>query len=594
MQNSPAPPEPTRLGALLFLCKAKAHQFHRILQNLRVPVRRHAQGGLDSALPLLSEWRSELWTDAATPRERALQLGKVQNLRLAARVLSRVEVPAGEVWSFWRQLGRTTRAKGYVEGRELREGCIIAQRGGGLCQLSGAIYNAALEAGLEIVERHAHSNASVGSLARIGRDATVFWNYVDLRLRAPMAWRMEVFLTGTQIGVRIFGAPGLSRGRIAAAPSAPALPVNTCATCGINSCHRATRVDADAPDRTAVLVDTWWPEWQNYLKSLEDRGSTLFLPLDGRRWRRPNLAWDTSLHARVRRHTWLALRRALAARRLRTEGARRQRALLAWDARLAKAYARGLRPEHSHLLVTQTLLPHLWREGVLGGRSFDVLMTRLPLQALHLQLDLAAQRHPHSATCADFRAEPSLVSDETAALSAARNWITPHRYIAELAGEKAVLLPWQNPVIPSCRRAPPGSRRIVYPASTLCRKGSHEVRNAARDLGLEVVLLGGILEGADFWEGVKIVPREACWLDNARAVVLPAYVEHEPRRLLEAAAAGIPVLASQVCGLDGVAGVRSFANPEVLSQVLRACLDSPEEGFLSDERPMLNQNAGAT
>lgn len=33
------------------------------------------------------------------------------------------------------------------------------------------------------------------SLARIGRDATVFWNYVDLRLRAPAAWRLEGWLT---------------------------------------------------------------------------------------------------------------------------------------------------------------------------------------------------------------------------------------------------------------------------------------------------------------------------------------------------------------------------------------------------------------
>ena len=32
-----------------------------------------------------------------------------------------------------------------------------------------------------------------------------------------------------------------------------------------------------------------------------------------------------------------------------------------------------------HVTLTQNLLPFLWRSGVLGGRTFDVLMTRLPL-----------------------------------------------------------------------------------------------------------------------------------------------------------------------------------------------------------------------
>src|SRR6185312_11924849 len=115
--------------------------------------------------------------------EQRLQLGKVQNLRAAAALLDGLEIPAGAPWSFWRQLGRTTERRGFAVGRELREGCLIPTLGGGLCQLSGAIYNAALEAGLEIVERHRHSHPGVGNLAAVGRDATVVWSYVDLRLR---------------------------------------------------------------------------------------------------------------------------------------------------------------------------------------------------------------------------------------------------------------------------------------------------------------------------------------------------------------------------------------------------------------------------
>ena len=93
-------------------------------------------------------------------------------------------VPAGETFSFWKQVGRATRRRGFVAGRELREGCLVANIGGGLCQLSNALYEAALAAGFEIVERHAHSRRVPGSRAALQRDATVFWNYVDLRFRA--------------------------------------------------------------------------------------------------------------------------------------------------------------------------------------------------------------------------------------------------------------------------------------------------------------------------------------------------------------------------------------------------------------------------
>jgi glycosyltransferase involved in cell wall biosynthesis len=68
------------------------------------------------------------------------------------------------------------------------------------------------------------------------------------------------------------------------------------------------------------------------------------------------------------------------------------------------------------------------------------------------------------------------------------------------------------------------------------------------------------LEGNNFWDGLEVKPMlaGADWLRNATVVVLPAFVEHQPRRLLEAVARGVPVIASRACGLgqlDGVAEV---------------------------------------
>src|ERR1044071_8509785 len=176
--QQPALPLPTRKAAALFQIKAKLFQLQRILLNqtlLAAPA--HPVGQLLAKQEIVAESKSDLWTGNDNL---ALQYGKVENLRIALRALNGVEVAAGELFSFWAQIGRPTRGKGYVVGRELRQGCLIPNLGGGLCQLSNALYDAALKADFEIVERHAHSKIIPGSLAEIGRDATVFWNYVDL------------------------------------------------------------------------------------------------------------------------------------------------------------------------------------------------------------------------------------------------------------------------------------------------------------------------------------------------------------------------------------------------------------------------------
>src|SRR5438067_4980579 len=143
-----------------------------------------------------------LWSEAQ-PEERLYELGKVHNLRRAAAALQGVVVPAGALFSFWKQIGRTARRRGFVAGRMLQEGGLIPAVGGGLCQLSNALYEVALQAGCEIVERHAHSRIIPGSAAALGRDATVDWNYVDLRFRVPQSLRFEAFLTQDELVVRL-------------------------------------------------------------------------------------------------------------------------------------------------------------------------------------------------------------------------------------------------------------------------------------------------------------------------------------------------------------------------------------------------------
>ena len=157
---------------------------------------------IPASATLLAEDESRLYT-MADPRERALELGKVQNLRMAAAAIDGIALSPGEIFSYWRAAGRASRAKGYVVGRELRQGCVIPTVGGVICQLTNALSRIAHRAGLEIVERHSHSAHPEGFFIESATDATVFWNYIDFRFRGPRPVRIGARLTQDRLIVRL-------------------------------------------------------------------------------------------------------------------------------------------------------------------------------------------------------------------------------------------------------------------------------------------------------------------------------------------------------------------------------------------------------
>jgi len=262
---------------------------------------RHQKNMTLISAEVISSSRTPLWTEIE-PEERFLVAGKIHNLRLAVRRLDGLEVPAGQTFSFWRQVGRASRLRGYVEGRELREGCIIPNVGGGLCQISNALYDAALDSGLEIVERHAHTQVVAGSLAERDRDATVFWNYVDLRFRSDTPFRIEAQLDEKDLTVR-FRA---EKKTLPMSQTIRRIPVHndtpqSCATCEMGDCHRV--VDSGTHrefGKTAFLVDEFSPEFDSYIQTNRISKDELFMPLDGKRFKRGNYAWTTDLIARDR------------------------------------------------------------------------------------------------------------------------------------------------------------------------------------------------------------------------------------------------------------------------------------------------------
>jgi hypothetical protein len=502
---------------------------------------------------------SALWNNTNVA-EMNLTAGKVQNLRVACAQLNGVEVEANKVLSFWKQVGKATKARGFVAGRELREGCLIPTVGGGLCQLSNALYDAALKANFEILERHAHTNVIKGSLAERGRDATVYWNYVDLKFKSEHSFRIEAFLTKDQLIVRFRGQkPALKVRPKGLQPKADL--VHNCYTCNQTDCFRNEPATADQVTfgKTAWLVDEFWPEYNQYLRQHSASDDMLLIPLDGTKWRKANYAWATAGFSAVKSSTLTALRRARAIRKTAKQGKALQTNVLLHSAKLASGYAKQLDFEVGHVVVAQNLLPALYKSGALGGRTYDVLMTRLPMSVLQQRLDDAASKHCGSGTLKDFRADESLLRLEEEALRHANKIITPHCDIAKLFGERAVLLDWMLPCAE--KRAIVEGKTVLFPASALGRKGVYELRHALRGLDVELIVMGDAQEKVNIWGELTVISSAAGWQKKVDLVVLPAFIEHQPRVLLKALALGIPVLASEACGLGARKGVTTIATP---------------------------------
>lgn len=511
----------------------------RQLHNWRRPLPRFAAGPRLVGAPVLATSASDLWNPDDNAANWQLTAGKVENLRRAARRLHGLVVPAGATFSFWRQVGNPNFGRGYVLGREIREGCVVPTVAGGLCQLSNALYDAALRAGFAIVERHRHTQVIKGSLAEQDRDATVKWNYLDLRFRAPIAFRLDVTLTADQLVVSFRGeTPALNGPPGPAESPRPASALHDCYSCGNLGCFRHPgQVPArPAATRTTFVLDAGWPEFTQYVQATAGPTDVVLLMPAARSAAVP--------HAIVLRGAaWRRqLRQRLASRLGRNVFAQS----LHGDAQVAAAAIRHLRPDSTHLVVAQTLLPFLWQAGVLGGRTFDVLLTRLPAEVLHARLDAAHARYPASPTLHDFRAGAAFVEAECRALTQARRLLTPHHELARLFSNKAVLLEWAAPA--AAPRPVPGTR-ILFPASALARKGAYEMRRLAQELHLPLVVAGRATEYAGFWQEVATTPAGPDPLAGVGLVVYPAYVEHQPRLLLRALAAGIPVVATAASGL---------------------------------------------
>jgi vancomycin resistance protein YoaR len=88
-------------------------------------------------------------------RPAPLEQGSVTNAGIACELVNGIVLKPGEVFSFNKAM--TAGLDRFVDGTAYASGRVIRSEGGGICQVSAALYNAALLAGLEVEERHSHS-----------------------------------------------------------------------------------------------------------------------------------------------------------------------------------------------------------------------------------------------------------------------------------------------------------------------------------------------------------------------------------------------------------------------------------------------------
>lgn len=144
--------------------------------------------------------------------------GRLHNVQLVAELIDGALIAPGARFSFNETTGERNAANGFEAAPVIVNGELENGIGGGVCQVSTTLFNAAFEAGLSIDRRTNH--ALYISHYPLGRDATV--NYPDLDLvftNDTAKWLLvRTFVGAGSLTVNLYGAPQHRRVETETAP----------------------------------------------------------------------------------------------------------------------------------------------------------------------------------------------------------------------------------------------------------------------------------------------------------------------------------------------------------------------------------------
>ena len=127
------------------------------------------------------------------------------NMRVAIRSINGRFVAPGKVFSLNDTVGERTQARGYRTAIVFENGRKSPGIGGGVSQVTGTLFNAALVAGLPIVTYQTHSRPV--HYLPLGRDATVSWGDFDMKWKnnTPAPIYVSYQMAGSHISATLYG-----------------------------------------------------------------------------------------------------------------------------------------------------------------------------------------------------------------------------------------------------------------------------------------------------------------------------------------------------------------------------------------------------
>ncbi len=129
------------------------------------------------------------------------------NIKLISEAVNGAEIKPGEIFSVNELVGQRTLEKGYRDAPAISDGILVEEVGGGICQLAGTLYNAALLADMEIVERVRHTWPS--DYLPIGQDSTLNWSNKDLKIKNTSDYSIYINagFKDRSVKVELYGQP---------------------------------------------------------------------------------------------------------------------------------------------------------------------------------------------------------------------------------------------------------------------------------------------------------------------------------------------------------------------------------------------------
>jgi len=138
---------------------------------------------------------------------------RIHNIKLASSRLNGILIKPQEAFSFNQSLGEVSETTGYQKAYIIRSGRTVLGDGGGVCQVSTTLFRAALNAGLPIIERHAHAYrvSYYEQNSQVGLDATVYDPTANLvfenDLPTHLLVQTKVDLKAQKLTFELYGTP---------------------------------------------------------------------------------------------------------------------------------------------------------------------------------------------------------------------------------------------------------------------------------------------------------------------------------------------------------------------------------------------------